>query len=281
DKDKLQSRIKELENISRELEIALISYNNSIKNFEKVYENNQNALIMLAENLNNIKTTKAALSSLKKLPDSFSNTEEFFAYHREINQKYSKIQDDEYNTKIEYNRIQSELPDTTYEEMEGELRDAEKRHLRFLNQLKTLNEIKRAFNETKLEMASDPMKELREGTDKYLKSITSGNISIGNMDENMNLKIRGRFNNRINYSQLSEGSRDSISLALRLSFIENLFKDGGCFTFFDDVLNDLDIYRKKEAIEILKQFSKKNQVIFSTCDLDLAKKLGGNFIEVR
>ena len=50
-------------------------------------------------------------------------------------------------------------------------------------------------------------------------------------------------------------------------------RDQGC-------LVDLDPDRKEKAAELIKNFAKKHQVIFTTCSPETARLLGGNLIQI-
>lgn len=63
---------------------------------------------------------------------------------------------------------------------------------------------------------------------------------------------------------LSTGTLDSLALALRLSLADFFLKEGG-FIVLDDPMVNLDTERQKNAAELLKDISKKKQLIIFTC----------------
>ncbi len=77
---------------------------------------------------------------------------------------------------------------------------------------------------------------------------------------------------------LSFGTYDSVALALRFALYDNLFADKPGFIILDDCLVNLDPKRTEKAIELIKNFQDKYQIIFSTCDPETARRLGGNVI---
>ena len=79
---------------------------------------------------------------------------------------------------------------------------------------------------------------------------------------------------------LSAGTYDAVTLSLRLALVSHIYNDRKGFVVLDDVLVDLDPQRKKAAILLIQDFAKKHQVIFTTCNPETAKMLGGNIIEV-
>ena len=81
------------------------------------------------------------------------------------------------------------------------------------------------------------------------------------------------------FELLSEGTKDTVSLAFRLAVIKFLFPDGGGLAVFDDPFTDMDADRRARACELLNEFAKKNQIIFVTCDKSYADSLNGKVIE--
>ena len=80
---------------------------------------------------------------------------------------------------------------------------------------------------------------------------------------------------RLTFETLSEGTKDTVALAFRLAVLEYLYPDGGGLAVFDDPFTDMDADRKTEACNLLKEFSKRHQVIFLTCSEEYATLLGG------
>ena len=81
--------------------------------------------------------------------------------------------------------------------------------------------------------------------------------------------------------KLSAGTYDSVALALRFAIVENIYDENGGFMILDDCLVDLDPDRRDAAIEIINEFCKNNQVIFTTCSPDTADMLKGNLINIK
>ncbi|MGM0410998.1 MAG: ATP-binding protein, partial [Bacillota bacterium] len=64
------------------------------------------------------------------------------------------------------------------------------------------------------------------------------------------------------------------------ALFKNMFSKEESFIILDDCLVNLDPSRKEKAIELIQRFSEKYQVIFSTCNPETAKNLGGNIINI-
>ncbi len=126
--------------------------------------------------------------------------------------------------------------------------------------------IKSVYERLTAEIKSNPMKGISDRFAEYLKLISGDRLSI---TEDMDTRARAVMSsgeNIVGYDLLSEGARDTASLALRLAVLEELFPDGGGLAVFDDPFTDMDNKRRDRAVGLISRFAEKNQVIFTTCD---------------
>jgi exonuclease SbcC len=84
----------------------------------------------------------------------------------------------------------------------------------------------------------------------------------------------------LSYDLLSFGTKDTFSLALRLTIAEYFLKDKEGFLILDDPLVDMDLERQKLAAQQVNEFAKTKQVIFLTCHEHTAKLLKGKCIKL-
>ena len=85
-------------------------------------------------------------------------------------------------------------------------------------------------------------------------------------------------NKLLDYGKLSEGTKETVSLAFRLAVLDHLFPDGGGVIVFDDPFTDMDADRTTQSCELIKECAKQHQVIFLTCREDYLEMLNGNKI---
>lgn len=123
------------------------------------------------------------------------------------------------------------------------------------------------------------MQDIEENFRKYLTLITGEKISLSTIDEGMSAVITSG-KNALTYPILSDGTKDTISLAFRLAMLEHLFPEGGGLAIFDDPFTDMDPERVKQACALIQEYAKNNQVIFITCDDKYKKLLDGKEIEL-
>ena len=80
----------------------------------------------------------------------------------------------------------------------------------------------------------------------------------------------------LDYGKLSEGTKETVSLAFRLAVLDHLFPDGGGVIVFDDPFTDMDAERTEESCKLIKECAKRHQVIFLTCREEYLPMLEGN-----
>ena len=79
---------------------------------------------------------------------------------------------------------------------------------------------------------------------------------------------------------MSEGTKETVSLAFRLAVLDHLFPEGGGVIVFDDPFTDMDADRTVQSCELIKECAQRHQVIFLTCKEEYADMLCGNEIRM-
>lgn len=126
--------------------------------------------------------------------------------------------------------------------------------------------IKEVLEKLRSNSSDDPMKGISESFGKYLSIISADRLKLAEAPTEGSTAVVASDNNIVGIKLLSEGTKDTISLAFRLAVLEHLFPDGGGLAVFDDPFTDMDDERRSRAIELIREFAKCNQVIYVTCD---------------
>lgn len=141
--------------------------------------------------------------------------------------------------------------------------------------------IEEVFEKQKENIHDNPMQDIADRFTDYLGMITSGRVSSEFPEsDKLNMNIYSG-NHLLDYGKLSEGTKDTVSLAFRLAVLDHLFPDGGGVIIFDDPFTDMDAERTAQSCELIKECAARHQVIFLTCKKDYLDRLDGNriFIE--
>lgn len=138
--------------------------------------------------------------------------------------------------------------------------------------------IEEVFEKQKENIHDNPMQDIADRFTDYLGMITSGRVSSEFPEsDKLNMNIYSG-NHLLDYGKLSEGTKDTVSLAFRLAVLDHLFPDGGGVIIFDDPFTDMDAERTAQSCELIKVCAARHQVIFLTCKEDYFDRLNGNRI---
>ena len=161
--------------------------------------------------------------------------------------------------------------------------DAEKAERIFRKQKSLLSHwmhIAEVFKVQKERVHANPMQDISESFARYLSVISGGKVEseFPEADKlNMNIYSDNRL---LDYGKLSEGTKETVSLAFRLAVLDHLFPEGGGVIVFDDPFTDMDAERTVQSCRLLQACAEKHQVIFLTCKEEYAAMLGGNEIRM-
>ena len=101
---------------------------------------------------------------------------------------------------------------------------------------------------------------VQKAFDNYYKNfLTNDNLII---DSNLNLLMK---DNLFNEEYLSAGVKDLVQISKRFALIDLIFKNEKPFIVLDDPFVNLDDKNLEVATNIIKEISKKYQILFLTC----------------
>ena len=148
-------------------------------------------------------------------------------------------------------------------EIEEEILINKERITKLEKEFKSLELASDIFQESFDEIRKNVGPDLNEKVVRKFNLLTDGGYTEAKISEDYKLKIR---NNGILFDGdiLSNGAKDQLYLALRLSFINMLFKNKEIPIFLDDAFVQYDDERRKKALKLLikEDFS---QIILFTC----------------
>lgn len=140
--------------------------------------------------------------------------------------------------------------------------------------------IKQVFYAQKENLNANPMQDIADSFSRYLGVISGGKVS-SEFPHADKLAMQVYSDNRLlDYGKLSEGTKETVSLAFRLAVLDHLFPDGGGIIVLDDPFTDMDLERAVQGCELIKECAKHHQVIFLTCREEYLAMLGGNAIRI-
>lgn len=217
------------------------------------------------------------LEKLKPLPEGFTSVMEFNEYLNDIKEKEQNLFGERGKLQQQYYTIELELQNKkSSKDLEEEIRIYEENYRNYLKKAKNLIKLKELIDDTLNDINNNTFAPIVDSFNKYLAYITGDKYRVKDFKESLEFEI-GNDTSNLSIDLLSTGTYDTVALALKFALIENMF-DNETFIVLDDCLVDLDEDRKQKAAELIKEFAKKHQVIFTTCSMDTANLLEGNLI---
>ncbi len=266
-----------------ELKVEIKTNENKLVEWKEDYD----SLEALQKEIKNLETEiyqlEKQLAGLAELPAEFDSNDQF----RQKLKDLRKIKESKTNAKNEKDQelieIQKEMPEESLEELEESLEKKQRKFNALEERARRLLKVEEAFNQTLNEMDKKSFEPLINSFSNHLNVLTDGNYQASDINDDFEIEIIKEADHQkipVNMNLLSFGTYDSVALALRFALYENLFKDKPGFIILDDCLVNLDPERTEQAIELIRSFQDKYQIIFSTCDPETADRLGGNIIEL-
>jgi len=269
-----------LKNAKYKLENLVIKIEKELSKFYSSFEKDYTTLIQdLKTNLKNFEGLKIQLQEATDEKEKYqkeNNIEELNNIEEiDISEEATKNNINEFNKQIdnlidEKNQIknfieilenkidENEYLENDIDSLKDEISKIEEKY----KILKTTEELLKASKES---FSSSYLKDMIKGFNNYLSIIDNSQELKTAVDTNLDVKID------INGSQkevktFSAGYKDLIYICIRFSLIDALYKNEDPFVVLDDPFVNLDESKTAKALEILKEFSKKYQVIYFSCN---------------
>lgn len=254
-----------------------INESEKIEKWKESYIDYDGLVDLLIDKKTSLKGEEAILKTLKALPEEFQSAEDFKTSLKSIKESVNEKETELDSLKPLFYEAKNNIRDLSFEEVKKEYNEAEKQFKSKLKRGEKFLEIERVFLETKEELSNNPMETLVNEFASLLETITDGDYKKSHIDEDFNIKLENTLG-QIPIELLSAGTYDSVTLALRFSLLKHIFHERGGYVVLDDCLVDLDPKRKLQSVRMINDFAKDYQIIFTTCDPETAKMLGGNII---
>jgi len=223
----------------------------------------------------------SSIAALEDIPPEYLAVSDPEAHLADLQKKLKLEQELRENALTEKTSAASRL-EGYRENITGEPRAEAEKAERIFEEKKSLLQhwmhIAEVFRVQKENVNDNPMQDIADRFTHYLGAITDGRVSSEfPVADKLNMNIYSD-NRLLDYSKLSEGTKETVSLAFRLAVLDHLFPDGGGVIVFDDPFTDMDAERMKRSCELLGECAKRHQVIFLTCREEYLERLCGNRI---
>lgn len=248
-------------------ETILQQYENTYQTYEKLLQKKKRLEI----------EEKSYQKQLEQLENISMTEEEYEQKIKSLQERLKRIEQERDELTSQIGSL-SQRENLDIAEMELDVLNLKKEWERTKKTYRYYEKIKEDFLELKKENRNK-FEDFNKSFCENLAVITENKMEISSFES---LELLSGKNKITTKEILSEGTKKTVLLAFRLAILEYFYRDelDGGVAVFDDILLDMDGERRENSALLLKKFAKKNQVIFTTCDEEIAKILGGNLIRI-
>jgi exonuclease SbcC len=265
----------EISGIKKDLE----SYGKKISEYESEYGDKKKLLLLVAGTVSKKESIENDLDRLGNLPEEIDDPDSLVSKYNQEKNKFEELKDEKDEIYIKLMELANRTPETTSEEIERQLTDAEERFSREMNRGNAVARIRKTAVELLISLDTDTFSGLKKDLEACVGKLTGGRYKQLSMDQS-ELSLPGGFVRQdgeiIPYYLLSYGTKDALGLSLRLVMGRFFLKDSEGVYIMDDPFVDMDPERQKAGAEMLREFAEKTQLIIFTCHPSHAELIGGH-----
>ena len=264
---------------NQSIESFLGTLDGQIRSYRDQYANQETLAATLTAAEGQADTYRRKLSESDEIPEEYRAVTDADAYAAQLKADEARWDEKLDALTAELLDAQLQLDEKSAEEYAEEYRQLHEKFREEQAQYHHWKHIYDVFMDLKAREMGDPTQDIQQNFQENLSAMTDGGLRLENMDEKLHAAMVSG-DSRLTYATLSEGTKDTISLAFRLAMLEHLYPDGGAVAVFDDPFTDMDPRRTAQACRLLQRFAQRNQVLFITCDDKYTGLLEGNVISM-
>ena len=217
---------------------------------------------------------EAELAQLPTVPEGYSDTNAYLIALKKAEEAFDRAKDQLQTQRERLKFLEGSTPSISLEELKEQLELAEREFDRTLNEAKAYERILKRVQDLADRDGPDPLAGLAKRVEHFVQLLTDGRYKP-QLD---GVKATGLLgDHELENRLLSQGTKGCLALAIRMAYAEIYLGEGEGFMLMDDPLTDMDPARRKCAVNAIKDFAKKYQVIVLTCHpehADLFKEEG-------
>lgn len=256
----------------------IAQHSNMVDFYSNKYTSIEKLGNIIALNKQEIAKLNTKLDSLDEIPAEYAEITDADEYNEKLRARIEELENLCQSAQEELKNAELELGDRTSQEYDEALIEAKQKFESAKETYNHWSNIYQTFTILKESLKGNPSVDIEDKFNSYLEIISKGKVALMDMDDKLNVKLASG-NYALSYDILSEGTKDTVSLAFRLAMLEYIFPEGGGLAIFDDPFTDMDPQRVAESCKLIERFAKNNQVIFVTCDEKYVNMLDGNVLK--
>lgn len=244
-----------------------------ISEWQKEYDSVEDVIMELAESSKIIKDLKSDIENLPELPDGYESADEFIDKVESLDGEIRHLAQDISEKKIEKANLEKDAPDTSSEELQKMLEEAESEFERIHKEGETLARVRERTHNLLESIDANTYSGLEKSFLRWLQRMIGGRIETVEMNDDLPATFKTDDGRPLTYDLLSHGTKDTVALAWRFALTEHFLKDQSGFIILDDPMVDMDPDRRDLASKAIEEFSNEHQVLVMTCHPEHGKML--------
>jgi exonuclease SbcC len=267
--------VKTLDDLILEKRTELIALNTEMQTLERNLSDYQSRFTS-PENLTSLygqqllvkAQLEKELPQLSELPEGFESVEAFIRQFNEVDSKSRGLKESIHKLKVELAALTANPPEFTLEELTDMKVEAESAWQRTLKEGAAYKLLQEQIARLDAEASTgDPFADYKENLRTMFSNLTDGKYSGINFKDMIPAEL-DTTGGKLPAHWLSQGARDSLAFAIRLTMAEHYLQGKQGFMLMDDPMTNMDKERKKLAWKQLEEFAVERQVILLTCHED-------------
>lgn len=274
-KEDIQRRIDDLCGV-KSLETFIGGLEEKIKTYEEKYNTKEELRVKMEEWHKEKEKKLHELNDIQNIPEEYQGID-VEQFGKELQEKLNECDD---MIEKQYGRLTTVEKNMGEKSAEDYSEDFSEKYAEFVAKKEEYmhwRNIHNTFLQLKEKSYDNPMAGIEAKFKQYLDVISDGHLELNSIDEKMSAKLSST-EHALTYNILSEGTKDTISLAFRLAMLEYLYPEGDGLVILDDPFTDMDPKRTAQACKLIEKFAESNQVIFITCDGKYKSMMRANVI---
>ncbi|MCC5915668.1 MAG: hypothetical protein JJU46_14935 [Balneolaceae bacterium] len=270
--DDLVEKQTELNGLSKEADEA----EEKLEKWKETYKSVDDVILELADLSKSIKDISGEIEELPELPEGFESADEFIEKVDALDQDIRELDGKISNQKIEKANLEKDAPDTSSEELEKMLEEAEDDFERIHQEAETLANVRERTIELLKSMDANTYSGLEESFLKWLQQMVGNRFDAIQMNGDLPATFQTDDGRPLTYEILSHGTKDIVALSWRFALTDHFLQDQAGFIVLDDPMVDMDPDRREKASEAIEEFAGKQQVLVMTCHPEHGEMLKKN-----
>ncbi len=256
---------------------ALAAAETEITGWLKSYDSQESLQNRLLARLAEQKGIDTQLAELKPLPESVTDANDFVSVYEKKSAMLASKRDELFRLQMDRKEFEKSQPGTSREDMRVLVDEKRKSFERVRQEGAAYRRMRVELEGILKTLDRDTFIPYQARVDQLLAALTSGRHTTVKLENVLPVEVRGKEKD-LPLELLSAGTRDVLSLAVRLGMAAYSLDGNDGFLVMDDPLVNLDPQRQQAAADCINVFARDKQVIVLTCHPSHARLLGGSQI---